>query len=307
MNTQNITTTFKTILEAVQKSSTGYGKQFLIRMLLGWKPKNGQKQPDFFGKLADKEFKFVWTCVNYLFYEGYLEISRKNNAHLQISENGKKFLSQISKEGAGVLIPEKELFKSYFDFRLYEKLKECRNEEAEKIGVKPYVFAGNLILEKLSADKPVSLEALYKLPYLPKQRPVKFWQKIVDTIVKHELEKVIATAKKQASYEKVKRIKEEIQNGKMLKEIAEALQINPFSLAYYVEKLLLSGEIKVENIRDLEVYKTDYQKIYNYFKICGDRRLSVGNKVLGFSYDKLRIGRACYEVNKNLQPAAVRF
>ncbi len=305
MKTQNKNKqVFLEALKAVKESNGVFGKKQIIRMLLGWDEKKLKQTPKFFGKLSGVEFRLVNACMNYLFYEDFLKISTKGYGGLMLSETGKSFLEQLEEPNTELLVPDKELFKPRFDFKLYEKLKAYRNSEAEKFGVKPFVLATNLVLERLSADKPMSLEALYRLYYIPKQNPVSFWEKLLQIITEHELNKLIIEAKRKASYGKMQLIKKEVQAGKLLEEISAEHNINKISLAYYIEKLLLSGEIQVQDLRDLSEYQEEYEKIYDYFKNYGDRRLFVGNKLLGFDYDKLRIGRAYYDVQETLKVKA---
>ncbi len=184
-----------------------------------------------------------------------------------------------------------------FDQKLFETLRILRKNIADSENVPPYIVFHDSTLREMAAYFPQSTGSMAKIRGVGSAKlekyGMKFLEKITDYCKQNSVEEVIITKKQilQKSSDTYKQTLELVRQDLSLGEVAKKRGLAVSTIAYHIEKLILSGEdINIERF----VTKEQQEAIQAYMKKTRIQSLSAIKEALGsvYSYDEIRLARA---------------
>lgn len=185
------------VIETLMSIKRKVTPEYLVNVLIG-RPTDevrsyGHDTIEEFGILKDKDEKFIVALIRQGAVNEYLEKDIENYGIIQVTDKGKKFLS--NKEEFKI-VEDNSFTENDFDSApkggtsasdpvLFALLKDLRKDVARKSNLPPYVIFQEPALEAMATTYPITLPELAAIPGVGEGKAKRYGQEFVDLIKLH--------------------------------------------------------------------------------------------------------------------------
>jgi len=296
-----------TLLQAIKQTKELLNEKYLVQLICGMKDPYMEnvkydKLP-IFGK-GEEHLPDIWiSVIRQARLLDYIKRDEEDLETLKITEKGKQFMAhatsvKLFKDHTYDLIQDAPKTEELIDNVLLEKLMKLRDEQAKKMGIKPYLVFQEMMLETMATIYPTTLEALAALPGVGISKAHKFGRPFTEFITKyieeHNIEPVtqIIVKPNPSKFAKTIQLIRQIDKKTGLKELAKNMCMTYEELIRALEKICYAGvQLKLNYYINELLSREDQEYLYDYFYEAEIDNIDRAIEDLGdeFNEDEIRL------------------
>ncbi|OGZ69162.1 MAG: hypothetical protein A3D35_03025, partial [Candidatus Staskawiczbacteria bacterium RIFCSPHIGHO2_02_FULL_34_9] len=177
-----------------------------------------------------------------------------------------------------------------YDTVLFEKLRELRTQEAQKLHVPPYVVFGDKALVQMATDLPTTSNDFLEVYGVGQQKLAQFGDSFMKVIREHKrfnATKIISAFS--STQEETKTL---VLQKMPIDEIAQIRNLTPETILTHIEKLCAEG-LPLLAVNYIKPDPERFEKIEAAFKATNETQLTPVRQIVGedYSYEEIRRAR----------------
>jgi RQC domain/HRDC domain/Helix-turn-helix domain len=292
--TVNLTGQVKEVLKTLILLDKSYSATYVVKLVCGdhgntWKdPKHMQLET--FGILRETTQERVKNLIHYLAEIGFLQPRNVECFTIEITEKGRKYLETPWE----IIVFPSRVNLGKFDYALRYKLQSLRTRLATETSKKVYEIWSDWAMDCMVRLRPTTLQDLKKVQGITPAKAETFGERVILAIKDVNELRWLDTLEKfkaQMKMPKAVEIKRLFLEGKSVADMAAAVELKASTIAYYLERLHIIGEINLRPWIELNMDAKVLFKASEYFRQVQIPRLKEAYECLGLDYASLRFGR----------------
>lgn len=267
-----------------------------------------------FGIGKDKDTHFWNSLIRQMLLEGLIRKDIEEYGLLKFTDKGKAFMKKPTEfrivlnnqfedanEDDGDYDGESAASGAAADDRLFEMLKELRQQEAKKRSLPPFVIFLENSLQDMATMYPTSLEELERIQGVSKGKAIKFGKPFIELIAQYVEENDITKPEDFVMKSVVNKssnkvyIIQNIDKKIPLETIAKNKGLGLHELLEEMETIAASGtRLNLDYAIDEMLDEYEQEEVIEYFKNCETSSLEIAQKELsdlGLDWEQLKIMR----------------
>lgn len=294
-NIENVTPAFLTYLKTMVMLGRPYGQGYLSRIVSGNEEYSYWKTPDprdfeTFGELATKDWDYLVLCLHLMASHELVEVHEPSCTTFVMTQKGEDFLANPY----DIYEPKRSLRYSRYERFLRNRLVSFRKKRSEDTGVSLWEVLPEYTIDRLTLEKPETLETLGEVAGMAYFRVQDIGAGILSVILESEDDFEVAEKEritKLARNPNYQNAKSAFKRNANIPGVARDLGCDTDRAAYYVECLAIAGQINAKHWIEKQVDASTLYRGAEYFLKV--RRPSLGEafRTLGIDYDTLKLCR----------------
>lgn len=273
------------LLQAIQKTQEKMNTRHVIRLICGIEDEYiqsyGHQKLRIFGKGKNHSISTWESIIRQVLLLNYLI---KDDTHeediIKITPQGLKFIEsphsiKLYKDRTyhtDENLQKNETKQIAINTLLFEKLKQLREQEAQKRKLKPYLIFQETMLEDMAKQFPITMQALAQLSGCGISKATKFGLPFIELIKQYieenDIEVIdnIVVKSHPGNFTKKIHLIQQIDKKIELEDIAKMNTITPEALIKTLEEICYAGvKLNLNHYVDNLLDKNDQEELYSYF------------------------------------------